>query len=137
MLVYFQVDKFQFSMRKLNEEGEPQSIIFWTTLVMKDSKDFSYKQIVEMFVHPKMSFLSGTVKPRINEEIRRIMQLTDQARIGDWYLYQNYTEVRVYGCELSPYKFPKFLPMRILALEYIRQMINVDEVNFVAAKKKS
>ena len=65
-------------MSKLNEEGEPQSVIFWTTLVMKDKKDFTYKAIVEMFVHPAMSLLSGTAKPRISEDIKRIMELTEQ-----------------------------------------------------------
>lgn len=68
---------------------------------MKDSKDFSYKTFVEMFVHPTMSLLSGTAELRIIEEIRRVIQLSDQAGIGDWYLYQNYTELRVYGCELA------------------------------------
>jgi hypothetical protein len=43
----------------------------------------------------------------------------------------------VYGCELPPYKLPKYLPMRIFSLEYIMQMINLDEIHFVAAKKKS
>ena len=28
MFVYFQGDRFQFTMSKLNEEGEPQSVIF-------------------------------------------------------------------------------------------------------------
>jgi len=90
-----------------------------------------------MFVHPGMSLLSGTAEPIISEEMKSITQLIDQARIGDWYLYQNYTELRVYGCELAPYKLPKFLPMRIFAMEYIRHMINADEIHFVAAKKKS
>ncbi len=39
--------------------------------------------------------------------------------------------------ELAPYKLPSFLPMKIFALEYIRQMINADELHFVLAKKKS
>jgi hypothetical protein len=43
----------------------------------------------------------------------------------------------VYGCDFSPYKLPKYLPMRIFALDYIRKMINSDEIHFVAAKKKS
>jgi len=63
--------------------------------------------------------------------------LVDQATIGYWYCYQNYTEIRVYGCELPPYKVPKYLPIRIFALEYVRQRLHVDEVHFVAAKKKS
>lgn len=90
-----------------------------------------------MFVHPAMSLLSGTAEPKISEEIRRIMLLTYQARKCDWYLYQNYIELIVYHCELARYNLPKFLPMRIFSLEYIRQMINAHEVHFVAAKKKS
>jgi hypothetical protein len=56
--------------------------------------------------------------------------------MGDWYLYQDHTEIRVYGCELDPYKLPKYLPVRIFALEYIRQMINSDDIHFVSLKKK-
>lgn len=63
--------------------------------------------------------------------------MSDQVQIGDWYLYENYTKIRIFGCKLPPYKLPKFLPMRIFSLEYIRQMINMDEIHFVAAKKKS
>jgi hypothetical protein len=75
-------------------------------------------------------------EPRINEEIQRILHLSDLAKTGDWYLYQDHTEIRVYRCEMPPYKMPKFLPVRIFALEYIRQMINLDDIHFVAFKKK-
>jgi len=43
----------------------------------------------------------------------------------------------IYGCELAPYKLPRYLPMRFFALEYYRQIINSDEVHFVKAKKKA
>ena len=56
---------------------------------------------------------------------------------GDWYLYQNHTEIRIYGCQLAPYKLPKYLPMRLFSLEYYRQIMNSDEINFVSAKKRS
>jgi len=52
-------------------------------------------------------------------------------------LYQNHTEIRIYGCELAPYKFPRYLHMRLFALYYYRQMINLDEVHFVKAKKNA
>jgi hypothetical protein len=80
--------------------------------------------------------LSGRPEPRINEEIQRILHLSDLAKTGDWYLYQNHTEIRVYGCELASYKLPKYLPMRIFSLEYIREMINSDDIHFVSLKKK-
>ena len=60
-----------------------------------------------------MSILSSTIETRISEDIKKIMHLSDQTKTGDGYLYQNYMEIRVYGCELAPYKLPKFLPMRI------------------------
>lgn len=87
---------------------------------MKEKEEFSYKQFIELFVHPTINLISSTPEPRVNDEIAKVLQLVDQATIGDWYLYQNYIEIRVFGCEIPPYKLPKYLHMRIFALEYIR-----------------
>jgi hypothetical protein len=48
-----------------------------------------------------------------------------------------YTEIILYGSEVKPYKLPSFLTMRIFALEFIRQSINVDEVHFIPRKKNN
>jgi len=80
--------------------------------------------------------LSGRPELRISEEIQRILHLLDLAKMGDSYLYQDHTEIRVYGCELDPYKLPKYPPVRIFSMEYIRQMINSDDIHFVSLKKK-
>lgn len=112
-------------------------MIFWTTMGMKEKKYFTYKQFIELFIHLAISLMSNTLVTRINDEIVKVLQLINQATTGDWYLYQNYTKIMVYGCEVPPYKLPRYLPIRIFALEYIRQRLNADEVNFVAEKKKS
>jgi len=104
---------------------------------MIEQHELSYKQFIEDFFHPAMNILNSPIQPRISEDIKIILHLIDQAKTGDWYLYQNYIEIRVYGCELAPYKLPKYLPMRIFALEYISQMLNFDDIHFVVAKKKS
>ena len=70
----------------------------------------------------------------ISNEIKKVLQLSEKNRIGDWYLYQNHIEIRVYGSSLIPYKLPKYLPMRLFSLEYIRQILNSDAVNFLIAK---
>ena len=75
--------------------------------------------------------------PRISEEMKKILQLSEQSKVGDWYLYEKYTEIRVFGTNLLPYKLPKHPPMRIFALEYIRQILNSDSINFMEAKKKT
>jgi hypothetical protein len=45
-------------------------------------------------------------------------------------------EIKIYECDLAPYKLPRYVPIRIFTLEYIRQMINSDDINFVTLKKK-
>jgi hypothetical protein len=105
-------------------------------LLRHNSMEFSFKQFIDQFYHPVVSMLSDRPKPMINDEVQRILHLSDHTKVGDWYLYQNHTKIRVYGCELAPYKFPKYLPVRIFSLEYIRQMINSDDIHFVSLKKK-
>jgi hypothetical protein len=80
--------------------------------------------------------LSGRPDPRINDEFQRILHLSEHTMMGDWYLYQDHTEIRVYGCDLAPYKLPKYLLVRIFSLEYIMQMINSDDIHFISLKKK-
>jgi hypothetical protein len=57
--------------------------------------------------------------------------------VGDWYIFENYTEIRVYGSELRPFLLPIFLTPRIFALEYIRQRLNSDDIHFVSRKYKA
>jgi hypothetical protein len=136
LFVFFQADKFSFSMQKMDGDGRPQAVTAWTSLLRHNSTEFSFKQFIDQFYHPVVSMLSGRPEPRINDEVQRILHLSDHTKTGDWYLYQNHTEIRVYGCELAPYKLPKYLPVRIFSLEYIRQMINSDDIHFVSLKKK-
>jgi hypothetical protein len=136
MFVFFQADKFSFSMQKMDEDGKPQAVTAWTSLLKNNSTEYSFKAFIDQFYHPMVSMLSGRPEPRINDEVQRILHLSDNTKTGDWYLYQNHTEIRVYGCELAPYKLPKYLPVRIFSLEYIRQIMNSDDIHFVSLKKK-
>ena len=43
----------------------------------------------------------------------------------------------MYGCELCPFKLPKYVPMRLFALEYYRQLIQSDLTHFHSSKKKA
>jgi hypothetical protein len=35
-------------------------------------------------------------------------------------MFKDYTEIRLYGSEVRPFKFTSFLTMRIFSLEFIR-----------------
>ena len=137
MFLYFQEDNFPVALQKLDIEGNPLSVIFWTSLIRKESTEFTYAEFSDSFIHPLIKILTNTEKPRISDQIKKILQLSKQTKTGDWYLYEKHTEIRVFGSNLLPYKLPKHVSMRIFSLEYIRKILNFDSINFLAAKKKT
>lgn len=53
----------------------------------------------------------------ISEEIQKVLKLSEHVKTRDWYLYQSFTKIRVYGSELPLYKLPKDLSIRIFSLD--------------------
>lgn len=92
---------------------------------------------MDQFLYLSLCLLSSDAVPRISTKIKRILHLNEQSKVGDWYLYQNFIEIRVYGCEFPPFKLSVFVPVRIFALEFIRQRLNKDEIHFVSRKQKA
>lgn len=84
-----------------------------------------------------MNMMTSKTQPRISQEIKRVLLFSNNNKLGDWYLHQNHSKMRVYGCQLAPYKLPKYLPVRIFSLEYFKKIINSDEVNFLTVRKKT
>jgi hypothetical protein len=136
MFLYFQAERFSFSMQKMDADGKPQPVTAWTSLLKRNSAEFNFAEFIDQFYHPVLGMLAGVPEPRVNDEVRRVLHLSENTKTGDWYLYQNHSEIRVYGCELAPFKLPKYMPVRIFALEYIRQIMNSDDIHFVSLKKK-
>jgi hypothetical protein len=63
MFVYFQADKFSFSMQKMDTDGRPQPVTAWTSLLKHNSTEYSFKAFIDLFYHPMVSMLSGRPKP--------------------------------------------------------------------------
>lgn len=83
MFVYFQSDKFPVSIQKLDTKGNPRSVIFWTPLIQMYSTIFTYKDFIHSFFHPVINILTSNYQPKISEEIKRVLQLTKNNRVGD------------------------------------------------------
>lgn len=93
---------------------------------------------MDEFLHTSLCLLSSDIFiPRISLEIKKVLYLTEQGKVGDWYLYNNYIDIRIYGFEIPLYILPNFVPVRIFSLKYIRQMLNMDDLHFVSNKKKA
>ena len=73
--------------------------------------------------------------PRVLDEMKCLMQSSPKDRVGDWFLYKDYTVLRIYGFTGQPYRLPAFLTLRIFALEFMRQRLLSKEENFGAFKK--
>ena len=114
LLLYYQLDSFPFPIRKLDSKGNRRSVIFWSSVFHNCDSPYTYSEFIYLFVHPASTLLVGAPPPRITDDMKKILQLSKQYIIGDWYLYQNHTEIRMYGCELCPFKLPRYVPMRFL-----------------------
>lgn len=137
LFLYYEEDKFHFTLQKLDPEGHRRSMILQTPLFHKHDSPYSYTDFIYLFVYPIVTMLLGSPPPRIISDIRRILQLPRQHKVGDWYLYQNHIEIRIYGCDLGPHKLSKCLSMRLFSLQYYKHIINSYEVHFVKAKNKA
>lgn len=90
MFLYYQSKKFQFILQNLNTKGHPRSVIFWIPLIQQYQSPYSYSDFIDLFVHPVMEMLTRIPPPRINPEIKRVLQLCKQTKVGGWYLYQSH-----------------------------------------------
>ena len=93
MFLYFQADRFNFSMQKMDSDGKPQPVLAWTSLLRRNSVEYDFTAFIDQFYHPVVSMLSGVPEPQVNEEVRRVLHLSESTKTGDWYLYQNYSEI--------------------------------------------
>jgi hypothetical protein len=66
MFMFYQADKFSFLMQKMDKDGKPQVVTLWTSLLRRNSIEFSFKQFIELFYHLVVSLLSGRPELRIN-----------------------------------------------------------------------
>jgi hypothetical protein len=68
------------------------------------AKDFFY-EIYNWVVVPMHTTIYGYPPPRISNKI-----VTNLGEIEDWYVEENFSYIRVFGCSVSPHDLPQFLP---------------------------
>ena len=75
--------------------------------------------------------------PRVFPKMRKMLQLSHRNMIGDWFLIEFGTIIRLYGFVHQPYILSDFLTARVFSLELIRQRLNVEEEHFLSSRKSS
>jgi hypothetical protein len=72
--------------------------------------------------------------PRVSKDMKVKLQLSIEPT-GDWFLYRDFTVLRIYGFTDAPYKLPAFFTSRIFASEFIRQRLYVEGEHLLKHKK--
>lgn len=72
----------------------------------------------------------------MTEEMKAYLQNFNEP-VGDWFLYKEFTILRIYGFENEPYKLPVSLTKRIFVLEFVRQRMHAESEIFLKHKKAS
>ena len=74
---------------------------------------------------------------RVPQQFQNYLHPPTEDQIGDWFLFPNYTFIRVYGSEEKPYRLPTFLTPHIFSLEVLIQRPHYDELHFPSKKQTS
>lgn len=74
LFLYYEFDKFPFSVHKLDTKGSPRSVIFWTSIFHYSSYyPYSYIDFIGQFVHHITTMLTGSSPRRISDDIQKIL----------------------------------------------------------------
>jgi hypothetical protein len=72
----------------------------------------------------------GHDPPRMPVSYQQKLQLHPSLRVGDCFIFKEFTIVIFFGFELEPYQLPIYIPTIFFALEYCRQRLMIDQLHF-------
>jgi hypothetical protein len=89
-------------------------------VIIKKPLNVEFSQYVDQFMSKYYQIIYNQDPPRIFPECKKLLQLSPYIRVRYWYVFENYTKIRIYGCQLAPFCLSIFMTPTICFLEYIR-----------------
>ena len=77
------------------------------------------------------------ILPRVFLQMKKILHLSPNKRIGDWFLTEFEIIIRLYGFIHQPYILPAFLTVRVFSLELVTKRLTVEEEYIPSFRKIS
>jgi hypothetical protein len=78
-------------------------------------KNYFY-EICDNFMSPLYILLKNQTTPRFTQEAMDAIK-----EIGDWFLDEEFSYIRIYGCEGAPHILPRYVPNRLALREITYQ----------------
>lgn len=121
LFLFQHADKFQGlgldKVYKINSQLRP--IFDWSLATHQLENEVGNSRFLNDFMPIAYNIIHESPPPRFFPELRKWLQYSEAQSTGDWYLFDNYIEIQVYGAEVPPYQLPIFPARRIYALEYL------------------
>jgi len=86
-------------LRMVNELHVPLPVIEWLPLVKRPPTNKGFLSYINAFIQLVHYIIHNDVLPRSIPDIKQILQLSPDTKVGDWFLFQEYKVIRVYGFE--------------------------------------
>ena len=118
MFLFFIEENLQFLEMLLTTEVN-NSIFNYMKLIMEDI----YRVILQ------------TKIPRFFPEMEDMWQFYPNGKVGDWFLLNEHTIIRVYDFFHQPYMLPAFLTPIMFSLEFITKKLTVENEHFINFRK--
>jgi hypothetical protein len=96
----------------------PEPIHEYNSKIWEENAKDSFYEICHFVVIPLHYMLYGCVPPRISELVTGNLKA-----VVDWFIEDNFSYIRVFGCSIPPHTLPKFLPNRLVCREVAHQIV--------------
>jgi hypothetical protein len=89
---------------------------YHSALWEEKAKDVFY-DVCHFVIIPMHKLFFGCEPPRISDAVIESLK-----SVADWFIEENFSYIRVYGCSIPPHALPKFLPDRLVCREVAHQI---------------
>jgi hypothetical protein len=111
----------------------PEPIHEYHSKLWEENAKDSFYEICHFVVIPLHQMLYDCVPPRISELVTGNLRT-----VVDWFIEENFSYIRVFGCSIPPHALPKFLPDRLVCREVAHQIVTGGiGIELKMAQKKS
>jgi hypothetical protein len=97
----------------------PEPVHKYHSALWEENAKNVFYEVCHYVIIPLHKIFFGCEPPRISNTI-----IENLKSVADWFIEENFSYVRVYGCSIPPHALPKILPDRLICREVAYQLVN-------------
>jgi hypothetical protein len=95
----------------------PEPIHEYHSALWEEKDNDIFYDVCHFVIIPMHKLFFGCEPPRIFDVVIESLK-----SVADWFIEENFSYIRVYGCSIPPHALPKFLPDRLVCREVAHQI---------------